>query len=408
MFERGDHTPRWMWLLLDETDFVASTGHASLTRRGLIGSGRRYLMTLLVAGAVVGSAACSPTAEGDPRLNDNAAPFVLTGVTGIEQLCQLTGPDGHNDTIPQMVAGTDLGSMFQAGGKTWFTFGDTFGERAADAVGGQGTIWRSNVMAYTTDSDPSDCITFDGWITDEVGWAKELLESRKRPKKEITVIPTYGFEANGSMYLHYMSVKEWGAPGEWETNHAGLARSTDSGQTWEKLDTVRWPGDGSFQEVSVEKVDGELYFWGVPSGRLGGVKLMKVAESDVENLSAYRYFAGTSTEGDPEWSPESSAAMTVIDRETGELSVVWNDYLGRWIMTTMADNADAVMYEGIAPWGPWSEPISLFTQAELPGLYAPFMNAQYVADGGKTVYFALSIWGPYNVFWYKAELVRKD
>ena len=75
-------------------------------------------------------------------------------------------------------------------------------------------------------------------------------------------------------------------------------------------------------------------------------------------------------------------------------------------MTTMADNADAVMYEGINPWGPWSEPHYLYTQAELPGLYAPFMHPQYVADDGRTVYFALSLWGPYNVFWYRAALVK--
>ena len=50
-------------------------------------------------------------------------------------------------------------------------------------TGGGGTIWRSNALAWTTDVDPADCITFDGWITDEVGWAKEMLaveEARQR------------------------------------------------------------------------------------------------------------------------------------------------------------------------------------------------------------------------------------
>lgn len=341
-------------------------------------------------------------------MNAQDAPLLLADVAGVEQVCQLTGPGAFNDTAPQMIAGTDLGSMYQAAGKTWFVFGDTFGERPADAVGGVGTIWRSNVMAYSTDTDPSDCIAFGGFISDEVGWAKELLESKKRDNIEMTVIPTYGFEANGAMYLHYMSVKHWGPPGQWETNHAALARSIDGGQTWEKLGGVTWPGDSNFQEVSVAKLDGELYFWGVPSGRLGSVKLMKVAEPDVEELSAYRYFVGTSAGGQPEWSDDIADASTILDRETGELSVVWNEYLGRWLMTAMADNSDAVIYEGITPWGPWGQPISLLTQAELPGLYAPFMNSQYVAEGGRAVYFALSIWGPYNVFWYKAELVRND
>ena len=202
--------------------------------------------------------------------------FRLTGVSEPTEVCQLTGPGAHNDTTGVMIAGTDLGSMWRANGRIWFAFGDTFGEREEGMTGGGGTIWRSNALAYTTDTDPSDCITLDGWITDRVGWADEIMPSRKSGG-EVTVIPTYGFEANGAMYIHFMSVNEWGAPGEWTTNLAGLARSDDGGQTWQKLDQVTWPGDGSFQEVSVAKVDGELLFWGVPSGRLGGVSLMKVA-----------------------------------------------------------------------------------------------------------------------------------
>ena len=36
------------------------------------------------------------------------------------------------------------------------------------------------------------------------------------------------------------------------------------------------------------------------------------------------------------------------------------------------------------------------------------MHAPYVADDGKTIYFGLSLWEPYNVFWYKAGLVTND
>lgn len=382
---------------------------------------RRDVVAALTAGLLAGTGALataapapagSPGTSGAPRtVPSGAAPsdasFLLTDVSGIEQVCALTGPGAHNDTAQVMIAGTDLGSMWEADGRTWFAFGDTFGSRPEGMTGGGGSIWRSNALAYTTDTDPSDCITFDGWITDRVGWAAEILPSHTSGG-EITVIPTYGFEANDDMYIHYMSVREWGPPGEWTTNHAGLARSSDGGETWQKLDQVTWPGVGSFQEVSVAKVDGELLFWGVPSGRLGGVSLMKVAEPDVEDLSAYRYLRGVGATGEPDWSEDQADATLIIDRPTGELSVAWNEYLGRWLMTTMADNADAVMYEGITPWGPWGEAIPLFTQAELPGLYAPFLHPRSMAEGGRTIHFGLSEWLPYNVFWYRADLVRAD
>jgi hypothetical protein len=382
---------------------------------GQVDQMRSLVTAVLTAGLIAGTgalvaAAASP--DGSPVGSGPAASgsgaFLLAGLGQPTEVCQLTGPGAHNDTAGPtgvMIAGTDLGSMWLADGRIWFAFGDTFGQRDEGMTGGGGSIWRSNTLAYTTDTDPSDCVTFDGWITDRVGWAKELLSPTSG---EVTVIPTYGFGANGAMYIHYMSVSEWGPPGEWTTNLAGLARSDDDGQTWRRLDQVTWPGDGSFQEVSVATVDDELLFWGVPSGRLGGVSLMKVAEADVEDLGAYRYFAGTDDEGEPIWSPAAGDAVTIIDRPTGELSVAWNEYLGRWLMTTMADNADAVMYEGVTPWGPWSEPHVLYRQEDLPGLYAPFIHPDYMADGGRTVYFGMSHWLPYNVFWHRVDLVRAE
>ncbi|WP_306893243.1 DUF4185 domain-containing protein [Agromyces albus] len=332
------------------------------------------------------------------------AEFVITGVAGVERISQLTGPDSANDTGSAMVAGTDLGSMFEADGRTWFVFGDTFGERPGDAFGGTGGIWRSNVLAHSTDDDPSDGISLDGFVTDDLGWATEALPSKKVDGDEMTVIPTYGFEANGDLYLHSMSVRRWGEPGEWETNHAGLARSDDDGTTWRSLDDMVWPGGGGFQQVSVAHVGDDLYFWGIPAGRLGSVQLMKVAEREVETASAYRYFSGTDAAGRPFWSDAAEDAATVIDRATGELSVQWNPGLERWVMTTMIDNSDAALYEGITPWGPWSEPTTLITQSELPGLYAPFLSPRFISDDGRTMYFTLSQWGPYNVFWYKLDL----
>ena len=53
---------------------------------------------------------------------------------------------------------------------------------------------------------------------------------------------------------------------DWPTNYSGLAKSTDGGETWTKLAAPRWPGDSNFIHVSVAKVDGDLYFWGVTHG----------------------------------------------------------------------------------------------------------------------------------------------
>ena len=205
-----------------------------------------------------------------------------------------------------------------------------------------------------------------------------------------------------------MSVKHWGEPGEWETNYSGLAKSIDNGQTWTRLASPRWPAESNFIQVSVTNIEGELYFWGVTHGRFGGVQLMKVRERDVERQDAYRYFTGTSGDGSPQWSAEMSAARTIVDGTVGELSVAWNTYVNRWLMTyTDGGTESARIREAASPWGPWSNAMTLVSQTHVTGLYAPYMLPDYTTNGGRTIFFTLSKWGPYNVFWYQADLVKK-
>ena len=289
-------------------------------------------------------------------------------------------------------------------------FGDTFGEREPGVTGGGGSFWRSNVLGYTQDDDQSDGITLDGMILDDAGTAKELLASKKIDGDEMTVIPTHGFAANDAMYLHWMSVRHWGAPGEWEVNEAGLAKYADGGQTWTRLDAPRWGGESGFVQISpVHVTEGgidTLYVWGITHGRFGGVSLAKVEAAEVEDPAAWRYWTGTDASGAPLWGTSPDDAQLVVDDTVGELSVVWNDHLDRWLMTYLSEGTGVVMREGITPWGPWAEPKTVVAASDVPGLYAPYMLPRYTEDGGRVVYFTLSVWDPYNVFWHRTELDR--
>ena len=387
----------------------------------------RITRTLQVAAAAASAAlalcACTGQVAGGGPLSPPAVdpepdkPFVLDGVRDLTEIAKLTGPDAINDTEAVGVAGTDLGSMVNLGDTTFFLFGDTFGERAADSYGGQGGMWRSNVSAWTTDDDPRDGITFDGWAPiDGIGLAAALVEGEHDANDgtgEVTKIPTYGFAVDDTLYLSYMSVKFWGEPGAWDANYAGFAKSTDEGRTWTALDEPRWPGDSNFIQVATANVIEAgveyVYFWSIPAGRFGGVQLMRVPAmvEAVEDASAYEYFAGVTADGSPEWSSEMAAATTVVDGTIGELSVMWSTYLERWIMT-YSDAGNAYIREGITPWGPWGEPIELVSAVEHPGLYSPYLNPRYVSDGGRRIYFTLSLWGPYNVFWFSVDLDRAE
>lgn len=372
------------------------------------------ISVLATAAVLLTGCTASDVASVDPNPDK---PFVLSGVSELTEIAQLTGPDAINDTETAAVAGTDLGSMLTVGDRTYFFFGDTFGERDPDSIGGQGGNWRSNVSAWTTDDDPTDGITFDGWApSDDLGWATALVEGEHDSNDglgEVTKIPTNGFAIGETLYIQYMSVKFWGAPGAWDSNYAGLAKSTDQGATWEALDGPKWPGDSNFVQVAAVNVADQgteyVYFWSIPSGRFGGVQLMRVlaTEAAVEDAAAYSYFTGTDADGTPAWSKNMADAQTIVEGTIGELSVMWSSYLDRWIMT-YSDGGNAYIREGITPWGEWGDPIELVRASDYPGLYSPYMNPRYVGDGGKKLYFTLSLWGPYNVFWFSVDLEKAD
>lgn len=373
---------------------------------------RRTTATAASALLILGLAACAggQSVKVDPNPDK---PFVLDGVSNLNEIAQLTGPGAMNDTASVSVAGTDLGSMTNVGDRTFFFFGDTFGERDPDSIGGQGGFWRSNVAAWTTDDDPSDGISFDGWVEDGIGLAAALIEGDHDANEadgEVTKIPTYGFAIGDTIYVSYMSVRHWGEPGAWDANYSALIVSRDDGVSWSTVDGVQWPGDSNFVQFATAQVTESgtdyVYLWGIPSGRFGGVKLMRVpaTEATVEDQDAYEYFAGT--EGAvPIWSDEMADAEMVLEGTIGELSVMWSTHLDRWIMT-YSDAGNAYIREGITPWGLWGEATELVSGTEYPGLYSPYLNPRYVSDDGRTIYFALSLWGPYNVFWFSADLER--
>lgn len=44
----------------------------------------------------------------------------------------------------------------------------------------------------------------------------------------------------------------------------------------------------------------------------------------------------------------------------------------------------------------------------LSGALFAVHEPRYVSDDGRTIYFTLSLWGPYNVFWFSMDLVRTN
>lgn len=347
-------------------------------------------------------------AQGDELEALNALPgkqqelHDLSGTKTVK-VTQLTGEDSFNKTQSRFgVWGTDLGSIAKLNGRYYLFGGDSFGDE-------KNAHWRSNVLFVIEDEDPSDGLTIVDAIKDKQGKAKELLLSLKQDKVEMTVIPTNLFSANGKLYCIYMSVSHWGPAGRWDCRYSGLAVSENEGKSWTKLKDVRWPGKSNFIQTANALVGDTMYIWGIPSGRYGGVALMKVKEKDIEDFGAYEYFHGLDAQGQPLWVKGEEGikkARLVIPGPVGEISVIYNEHLGNFMITYLKETvASIVVQEGVMPWGPWGEPVKLASAADYPALYGAYMHPDMVLDQGKSVFFAMSQFFPiYNILWMRMDL----
>ncbi|MBM7367448.1 DUF4185 domain-containing protein [Gordonia hydrophobica] len=344
--------------------------------------------------------------------------------------CDIT-PWETNSTLTRFgISGTDIGAAWDNGtGQTLMAFGDTFGN-CADA----GHQWRHNVLLRTDDTDLSDGLSIadgvPGDITsgasvaaDQPRLARQMIGAIGWDSVEVTTIPTTGVEIGGKQYLNYMSVRKWGAPGQWDTNFSAIAVSDDNGQTWVtdpgtlRINvgaTIPTPGDAptinannaKFQQAAYVKGhgddDGWIYQFGTPNGRSGAAYLARFRPADVLDLDRYQYWTGT------DWATSIDALATashawVVGAPVSELSVAWSERLRKYVML-QSPPLGLQMRTADHPEGPWSSPTTLVRPTY--GIYAPMMLPQSPAllGTGRELYFHGSLWNDYNVVLMRTTL----
>ncbi len=325
-----------------------------------------------------------------------SATTMVARVTGATPDGETMPNPNHTDTNYQ-ISGTDLGIVWDKGGGEYFVlFGDTNGLGPDD--------WRSNTLAKSSDTNLADGLAFSTMIQDTPGHAKEILWSKKINFDEITVIPTAGVTVGTRHYIHYMSVNHWGDAGRWYTNYSGIAYSDDNGQNWTKHSTAKWYNntttwDSKFQMAAFVKNGGFIYMYTTPNGRFGNVYLSRVPENNLLNIDDYRYWNGNG------WETSQVSAKPVAIGTAGELSVAYNSYFKRFIMTYLNEDRQAiVMRDAPTPTGPWSgEKILVPGGFTGLGQYNAFMHP--LSNNSDTLYFIMSTWYPdYNTHLMRVTL----
>jgi len=445
-------------------DSPASSALTASTRRDLAGPSGRSVAVRAAAAASV-----APASAADAGVA--AAAVVTTQPTSLTSapIGWVTGQrnSGYpglnwtqtNNTKWAGVYGTDVGVMWFNGdnGMTQLAFGDTFS--AANMSGD----WRSNVLLLSSDTQ-----LYNGLDLVNTGYAYQFIPAARNQVffigSEVTNIPSSAVYANGQNYVNYFSVKSWDTPGRWTTNYSAISMYNPTSDKWElQPSTVRsagWfrsstpyvAGSQNFQQAAyVLQPESKVapggtryvYAFGTPSGRAGSAFLSRVPEGAITDLKQYEYWDGSSWVADKPAvaapiigdSPNSAGLFGfVLDiannpnffggwfagltgAKTGgnvsEMSVQYNEYLDRYVVMYGNGANSVILRTADTPEGPWSDPITVATSFQYPGLYAPMIHplsgtGELTDAAGapdvSNLYWNMSLWGNYNVVLMKTDI----
>ncbi|MET0475261.1 MAG: DUF4185 domain-containing protein [Mycobacterium sp.] len=371
----------------------------------------------------------------------------------------LTGQRFPNYTLQNYgINGSDLGIMWDNGiaddpttpqdeHQVLIAFGDTFGAN--------GSNWRQNVLLRSSDpvlwngmyvGPGSTTDPFAGSPLAAPNYSKQLIANISNlagAKKQASIIPTSGIavanpDGTVRQYMSFMSVRAWGTPGRWTTNYSAIAYSDDNGQNWAIAPTsIRAAAAGravskfvagsqNFQMGAfVDGGDGYVYNYGTPAGRAGTVYLSRVSEDAMLDKTQYEYWTGSAwVVNKPSAAkpllPKTTTTILGFIKRTGipsvsEMSVQYNEYLGKYIML-YGDSANSmVLRTSDTPQGNWSAPITLATAAQYPQLYAPMIHPWsstgllrkgdgVTVEDPRYLFWNMSMFGDYNVISMRTDL----
>jgi hypothetical protein len=336
----------------------------------------------------------------------------MVRVTEVVRVATVTGAGSANRTDRFGVHGTDLGIIWANGpDEVLVAFGDSYGSGwGGNGAGPAEADWRCNIVTRSRNRDLDRGLDLEPVARRPDGTAEQAIPRDPSRPREQTVIPTSGLNVAGTNYLHYMSVSRWGEPGHWETDHGGIAVSTDGGVSWQRPDSARWPGRprrsglfGSAREHPFQlaacagQADGSVYLLGTPAGRFGSATAARVPADRVLEPAAYRYWDGRDfAAADP------FDARPVFAGPVGELSVRYHEPSGQWLALHLDERRAALVLRS-APelTGPWDDGVVVASARDHPAPYGGYLHPW---STGSSVHFTLSQWGPYNVSLLRATI----
>jgi hypothetical protein len=301
------------------------------------------------------------------------------------------------------VLGQGLGYSFEHNGKLVFLFGDTFGNTIG---GGDGVAYyptwtndqntfqyqAGDTMAWSTTRRAEDGLLLNYFLTSDQSHAllvqPTYATSRCYPDGTCGTalpmgaddIPNSGISLNGQMYI-IASTGSNAAAKDYSQNYSVLSKFDEKTGAFSAGRTISSvPAGGHFVYTTLREFpsegEGREWFFGQPLVVIFGageydasnIYLSIVPKNGFESGAGTRYFKGLDKFGAPTWGstddPTSVPIMTDVNPANptiGNLSVIYSDELGLWLMAFNGGHGDPAttgVYFSYSrtPWGPWSAP----------------------------------------------------
>jgi hypothetical protein len=118
--------------------------------------------------------------------------------------------------------------------------------------------------------------------------------------------------------------------------------------------------------------------------------LMRVPNNQITTQSAYTYYAGLDSSGQPIWSANAAQAQPMFTdknaKPMGLGGIVYNPALKRFIGSAQGGTvAEAALYESQNPWGPWSTISYTNTNADGTGGWGDLGSTEYTSGHGDSL-----------------------
>ncbi len=287
--------------------------------------------------------------------------------------------------------------------ETLWIFGDTFigtfdeiGKRIIERMpNNTGLICRS--------TDAAAGLTDFTYLTDEKGELRQLIPLLPDEDHAVHRIwAMHGCCIAGKVFLYYIRVRilpagQW--PYKFDVDGSGVAMADYPELIFQRIadhgSTMFWRKDEPLFGVAVLPVvaDGFVYLYGsYYKDWQHHCALARVPFDSLGYISYYEYLISPK----PEWSVDRTKAISIMAGMPTEMSVSYNAYLGCYLAVHSLETTGKIVGRTAPqPWGPWSEPVVLWTPKvplrnplvyNGPLVYAGKEHSELAKENGRVIY----------------------